>query len=119
MTRILVVEDDFLLALDMTDVLEDLGYEIIGPVMNLDAGIKIARSEKMDFALLDVNLGNGLTSAPIAAILRERCVNFTFVTAYTRAQIGYAHDNERILSKPVSHDDLKTELGRVDKRLQP
>lgn len=73
--RVLVVEDEMLIALNLTDMLEDEGA-LASYASSLDKGLKIAETEELDLAILDVTLGKGVTCAPIAAALRERGVPF-------------------------------------------
>lgn len=79
--RILVVEDELMLAMALEAVLRDLGCEIVGPVSNIDAALAAAQQERLDGALLDMNL-RGRCSAPVAEALAERSVPFIVVTGY-------------------------------------
>lgn len=98
--RILIVEDEVIVALDFSDIVADLGYEVVGPALSLEQGLELAASNPIDCALLDVNLGSGATSEPIATILRAAGTRVAFVTAYTREQIAFARDDELVLHKP-------------------
>ena len=87
--KILVVEDNFLVADVLCEGLRDIGCEIVGPAPNLERGTKLVDAigdEHLDGALLDVNLGDGF-SFPIAAKLRERGVPFIFLTGYDDRRI--------------------------------
>ena len=77
--RILVVEDEYLIADDIAMTLEDLGYDVVGPVSTLAA----VRTEALDAALLDANL-DGVSSAAIAAELNAHTVPFVVVTRLWR-----------------------------------
>ncbi|WP_338503574.1 response regulator [Sphingomonas kaistensis] len=55
--EIFIVEDDTIVALDMADLLERLGFEVVGPAVHQEQAIEIARTDKFDAAFLDVNLG--------------------------------------------------------------
>ncbi|OBX17938.1 hypothetical protein A9995_14165 [Erythrobacter sp. QSSC1-22B] len=98
--RVLIVEDEVILALDFSDAVAELGYHIIGPALSLDEGMRLARSESIDCALLDVNLGHGQTSQPIAEALRQQGVRLAFLTAYDREQIAFANEDETVMRKP-------------------
>lgn len=113
--RVLIVEDEVILALDFSDAVAELGYEVVGPALTLDQGLELARTEPVDCALLDVNLGRGLTSQPIAETLRCKDVRVAFVTAYNRDTIRFARDDEAILGKPPS----QTALSRLLEVLCP
>jgi DNA-binding response OmpR family regulator len=79
--RILVVEDNFLVAETIAQALKDWGYIVVGPASNLASGLTLAREAEIDGALLDVNLG-GRYCFPIAIALRDRHVPFMFLTGY-------------------------------------
>lgn len=109
--RILVIEDEFLVAEHISFTLESLGYEVVGPVPTIDAAIALIGSEAFDCALLDANLG-GKSSAPIAAELVTRSIPFVVVTGYGHFKLATA-DLEaapRVI-KPFSTDDLAAKLA--------
>lgn len=60
--RILVVEDNFVMALDLSQMVEELGGAVVGPVGRLDEGMALAQSNDIDGAILDVDLGGANTS---------------------------------------------------------
>jgi CheY-like chemotaxis protein len=80
--RILVVEDVFLLADELSELLERFGCEVIGPAGQLEDGLRRATAESLDGALLDVNLSNTKTSFPIARELAGRGIPFIFLSGY-------------------------------------
>ena len=104
--RVLIVEDEVILALDFGDAVAELGYEVVGPALSLDEALKLAACEELDCALLDVNLGRGLTSRPVAEALRDKQVRIAFVTAYNREYVDFALPDETIVNKPPSHATL-------------
>ncbi|EFL88835.1 response regulator [Ahrensia sp. R2A130] len=108
--RIFIVEDEVMLAFEMSDTLEDLGFEVVGPSIHLEEAKTVAENEDIDVAILDVNLGGNKTSKPIADTLRERGIPFAFVTAYDRDQINFDTTNERVVKKPVSTAKLLSVL---------
>ena len=85
--RILVVEDEFLVADHIATTLEDLGYVVVGPVATVADALAIIASEPIDGALLDANL-DGTSSAPIADMLNARDVPFVVCTGYGMLQLG-------------------------------
>ena len=111
--RIFIVEDEVMVAFEMTDTLEDLGFEVVGPSVHLDDAKEKAREGEFDVAFLDVNLGAGKTSRPVADILREREIPFVFITAYNPDQITFLDDKDEVVRKPVSSDKLLTALRPV------
>lgn len=80
--RVLVVEDEFLVALGLEDNLRSLGYTVVGPISSLSAAMIAAARERVDAAILDVNLG-GEAVYPAAAILADRGIPFIFCSGYT------------------------------------
>lgn len=85
--RVLVVEDEILLAMELVDELEELGAIPVGPIQNLEAAMAAVHEHHFDAAMLDVDL-NGSLSLPIANALQERGTPFLFVTgndAFVRA----------------------------------
>ena len=96
--RILVVEDEPLLAMLLEDVLGEHGARVVGPAFNLAQGLSLAESAEIDGAILDINLG-GQESYPIANVLHARAVPFLFATAYAHDDNPYA-DRAPLLLKP-------------------
>jgi DNA-binding response OmpR family regulator len=79
--KILLVEDNALVAETIAEALTDSGYEVIGPAPTLSAGLELAADTNLDGALLDVDLA-GRYCFPIAVMLAERNVPFLFLTGY-------------------------------------
>lgn len=108
--RILLVEDEFLVA-DMAEgLLQDMGAEVIGPAYNLQEGLALAAREAIHGAVLDVNL-NGERSDPIGNVLQERGVPFMYVTGYGAA--GVAHADVPVLDKPYDSHRLRATLTQM------
>ncbi len=118
--RVLIVEDDALIAMGFAAVLEDLGHAIIGPVPDAEAALAIAARTKLDCALVDVRLGGGMDGVDLALALRARHdLPALFVSgtldAETRARAAAAKPIAH-LSKPVAPEEidrhLRTAFGR-------
>lgn len=104
--RILVVEDNFMLAEVTKGLLEDIGCHVVGPVGRLDEGLVCARAEALDGAILDINL-HGELSFGIAEILSDRGVPFLFMTGYQdRSMVPPALRSAPRLDKPVPDERL-------------
>lgn len=103
--RALVVEDHYLLAADIADALTDVGVEVVGPAPNLDQGLALASAERLDAAVLDIDLG-GSFSYPVAEELRRRGVPFVFATAFTTEQLPEAFRAAPRIEKPFSPRQL-------------
>ncbi len=112
-SRILVVEDEVFVAFEMNDILTDLGFEVVGPALKLEDAEELARTADVHAAFLDVNLGDGKTSEPVAQILRERGVPFVFISAYTKDQITFCTSDDRVLEKPVTSGKIVETLRAV------
>jgi two-component SAPR family response regulator len=110
--RILVVEDEFLVSLDLEAMLRELGGEVIGPFASLVRATAVARAELLDVALLDVNVGGRLVT-PVADALAERAIPFVFCTGYDAASLPGPHAAVPILMKPCQAQQLKEALLSV------
>ena len=108
--RVLVVEDTLLVADVLADELRDAGCEVVGPVSRLQAAMRVAREERLDGALLDVNLA-GERSFPIAAILGERGIPFIFLTGYAEDAILPEFRASPCLMKPFRAEDMIRLVG--------
>jgi CheY-like chemotaxis protein len=107
--RILVVEDEPIVAISLQDMLEELGYSVVGPAFRLAAALALAESEAFDVAILDVNMGDG-ESYPVAALLRARGVPYVFATGYGREGLEPGHDQIPVLRKPYHESQLAAAL---------
>ncbi|HEX8056931.1 MAG TPA: response regulator [Novosphingobium sp.] len=103
--RILVVEDEPLLAMDIAGQLEDAGAQVIGPAGNASAALSLIEQYRFDAALLDANLG-GHPVDEIAASLARKNIPFAFVSGYGRESLPRTFDDARLLSKPFDPDHL-------------
>lgn len=80
--RILIVEDSFLAAQALGDVVRDLGYEIAGTTPSVAGGLRVLEQEAIDAAIVDINLG-GRPSFPVCTALQARKIPFLFVSGYS------------------------------------
>jgi DNA-binding response OmpR family regulator len=99
MARVLVLEDEPLIAMMMEDWLRELGHEPIGPVGSVSEALFLIESTRLDAALLDVAVA-GETSYGVAERLRADNVPFAFVTGRGAVQGSEAARNPPILAKP-------------------
>jgi DNA-binding response OmpR family regulator len=97
--RFLVVEDEFLVALEMETILAGAGFEIVGPAGTRSAALQLIADREFDAALVDCNL-NGQSSHDIAEKLSGNGVPFAFVTGYERNRLPPAFEHAPILNKP-------------------
>lgn len=111
--KILVVEDEMLLALDLQMFLEDLGCTVLGPVPTAKRALEILSDHRPDAATLDMNL-NGETSAPVALALREKDIPYVVISGYsTPPEADAALHNAPHLAKPISNEMLLDELSAL------
>jgi CheY-like chemotaxis protein len=110
--RVLLVEDEMMVALLLETVLIDLGHQVVGPVARLERGLEVVEREAIDLAVLDVNI-DGREVYPIAAALEARDIPFIFTTGYGSDGLHPAYRNRPVLQKPYRSDDLKAAIGRV------
>jgi CheY-like chemotaxis protein len=110
--RVLVVEDDYVIALDLATALLELGVQVIGPVSTTDEALQLVRerSEELDAAILDINLGSH-TVYPVADALRERAVPFVFATGYDGWSIPETYRDVARCSKPIDPVEVMRHLG--------
>jgi CheY-like chemotaxis protein len=105
--RVLVVEDETIIAMLIEDMLLDLGHEVTGVAQTLPAALAMieARAGAFDLAILDINLG-GQQSFPAARRLIELGVPFMFATGYGSLGLQAPFDTVFTLKKPFQQDDL-------------
>jgi CheY-like chemotaxis protein len=109
--RILVVEDEAIIAEMVADMLLDLGACVIGPAFSLGTAEKLAEAGAIDGAVLDVNLRSQRVDT-VAAILRERTVPIVFATGNGDMIADLACDAP-VLEKPYTQDKLGAALSRA------
>lgn len=115
-TCVLVVEDSGLVAMELDDGLREAGYQVVGPARDLRSVDKLTRQEKIDVALLDVDLG-GVKSFPAARELRARGVPFAFLSAYSGKEILPADFRyQPFIEKPVRKEALVSIVSELMER---
>jgi CheY-like chemotaxis protein len=107
--RILVIEDEAMVAMLIEDTLADMGCEVIGVASRFNDALEKARSLSFDVAILDVNL-SGCQTFPIAEELGERGSRFVFATGYGAASLPASLQQVPILQKPFQQRDLERAL---------
>jgi DNA-binding response OmpR family regulator len=103
--RVLVVEDEALLAMTMEDMLADLKCELVGPAGRIAVAVDLAGTELLDGALLDVNVG-GAQVFPVAQKLHGRGIPFIFVSGYGPETLPAEWRDRPMLRKPFAGSDL-------------
>jgi CheY-like chemotaxis protein len=110
--RILIVEDEMLVAMNIEDMLLDLGHEVAGIASRLAPALALAKDADIDAAILDVNLA-GEQSFPVAELLDERGIPFLFATGYGLQGIEERYRSRTVLQKPFRAIDLRDALAAL------
>jgi DNA-binding response OmpR family regulator len=113
--RVLVVEDESLVAMMVEDILADLGHDIVGIAGRLDQAIRLAGELTIDFAVLDLNL-NGERTDPVAATLRSRGIPFVFATGYGTAGVNEMWSGVPVVQKPFQPSELAAAINTALRR---
>ncbi|MGK9230116.1 response regulator [Inquilinus limosus] len=113
--RVLIVEDDTWIAAMLEDIVRSAGLEVVGPVGTLREAVRIASSEQLDAALLDIGLGRTEVYAA-ADVLDERNIPFAFVTAKSEAEIELLHRGRPVWTKPILQQQITRGLKDLIER---
>jgi len=108
--RVLVVEDEGLVAMMIERMLETLGCEVAWSVARISQALEIAATAEIDFAVLDVNV-DGEPIFPVAEVLRERRIPFLFSTGYGASGLPGEFSGHQVLGKPFSEDELRQKMA--------
>lgn len=104
--RALVVEDEALIAMHLGGLLEEMGLDVVGPFAKAELALDRLQHMAPDVAVLDVNLGSGGTSFPVARALIGAGVPFVFLTGYGQAGVRDEFPGVPVLTKPVNEIEL-------------
>ena len=107
--RVLLVEDDSLVAMLVEDMLDELGYAFAGNPGNVAEALTAVKTAEYDVAILDVNLA-GERVFPVADALMGAGRSFIFATGYGPAEIPDAYRRWPVAAKPFRLDDLETAI---------
>lgn len=108
--RILIVEDEVIIGMMATDMLEDLGATVVGPALNVAQGVAMAESEQADVALVDINL-DGTRSDPVVEVLARRDIPVIFTTGYGKG--AASGEGQMVLEKPYTAEALARALEKA------
>jgi CheY-like chemotaxis protein len=106
--RVLVVEDEFLIALDLGSILDALGCVVLGPAATVAEALRLLAADPPDAALLDLNL-NGTRTTPVALALAAGGVPFATVSAYT-SRPEPVFDGVPAVAKPFAPERVRDAL---------
>ena len=107
--RVLLVEDEPLVAMLLEDQLAELGCVVAATAVTVPDALDKVAATAFDIAILDVNL-NGAQSYPVAELLRDRKIPFVFSTGYGEVGVPQSLRVAPILAKPFTEEDLKQAL---------
>jgi CheY-like chemotaxis protein len=109
--RVLVVEDEFMIGLDISEQLAEAGFQVVGPALSVAKAVRLVAEPGCDVAVLDVNLGSE-TSGPIARKLRASGTPFVVVTGYSADNLPPWFHDAIIVTKPYRIADLVSALRK-------
>ncbi|HXJ02093.1 MAG TPA: response regulator [Micropepsaceae bacterium] len=110
--RILIVEDEMLVAMMIEDALVDLGLEVAGTAGTIEEALAAASGDDFDCAILDVHL-HGKPVYPVADALAARGVPFIFATGYGQSGLAARYRGRPSLPKPFTGQDLERVLAAL------
>jgi len=110
--RVLIVEDEPLIAMFIEDTLIEMGHEVGLVATRLDDALRAAETGTFGFAIIDLNL-DGAPTYPVADILKARGIPFVFATGFGAAGLDPAHVGAAALQKPFTQAELQAALARA------
>ena len=113
MGRVLVVEDEFLVALELSRIVERAGYSVVGPAESVDATRKVLAQQKVDLALLDINLRGEF---PVAEYLEVTGLPYIFVTGNSPSSLPAEYRHRPLVQKPYNSELL---LALIEEHVAP
>lgn len=111
--RVLVVEDEPLLAMLLEESLSDLGHDPVGAVATVTQAMAVLDAETVDCALLDFSLGGTENSVAIAERLRLAGIPFCYLSGHSSLDTGSGAPDAPMMTKPVSMRDLERALDHM------
>ena len=106
---VLAVEDEAVIALELENMLEDMGYDVIGPAANVEAALALLRSASPDAAVVDANLA-GKSARPILEALQKDGIPLVLASGYEELELRNLGLEAPLVRKPYSAKDLSTAL---------
>ena len=110
--KVLVVEDEMMIAMLIEDMLDELGCKLVGPATNVPRALELIGKERVEVAVLDLNL-DGKDTYAIADALRQKNVPFIFATGYGSTGMRPEYGDRPVLQKPFQAKDLETALAEA------
>jgi CheY-like chemotaxis protein len=110
--KILVVEDEMMIAMLIEDMLDEFGCKLVGPATNVPRALELIARENVEIAVLDLNL-DGQNTYAIADALQQKNVPFIFATGYGSTGLRQEYGNRPVLQKPFQARDLENALAEA------
>jgi CheY-like chemotaxis protein len=114
--RVLIVEDEAVIAMALEMFLEELGAQVVATAGNVQDALQKATSEDFDLAFVDINL-HGQKAHVLPGVLERRRKPFAFVTGYGEQGVLEAHADAPVVAKPFSRAAISTALETLKSRL--
>ncbi len=115
--RILVVEDEAIIAMDLEMMLQDEGCTVVGPVASVAAALQKLLDEDIDCAFLDINLGHEQVF-PVADALARQGIPFALLSGHSKAVLPPEHVGRPALAKPYLKRDVLKVLEQVQGQIR-
>ncbi|WP_407316060.1 response regulator [Pseudomonas sp. nanlin1] len=110
--RVLIIEDETLVAMLLEDMLDELGYAIVAHASGLPEALALASTGQYEMAVLDINIIGG-NSFPVAAVLDQRGIPFIFCSGYGQRAVPEAWAHHQCVGKPFTIAQLSTALEKL------
>lgn len=110
--RVLIVEDEPLIAMQLESLIHELGFIVVGPARDLESARKLLEDEEVDSAILDILL-DGQSSLPIADELARSGRPWIFTTGFTSPDLESRYPGVPLVNKPFSFDHLAELVARM------
>jgi len=111
--RVLIVEDEPIVSLDIESTLRSAGYQVIGTAGSVSRALKLLGNSQCDLVVLDMNLG-GESAEPVAEELQQRGITYICLTGYATYRLPAGSQDVPVLLKPFEPDKL---LAMIDTAL--
>ncbi len=105
-SSVLVLEDDKTIGRMLSELLEEAGYQVVGPAASVERALVLVGEHGIDAALLDIDLGSTGLSFDLAAMLQAQRLPFAFLTAYPARLMPIPFRDALRVEKPFSHDQV-------------
>jgi CheY-like chemotaxis protein len=114
--RVLVIEDEGIVAMLLEDMLSELGHQVVATIGNIEQATDMVGKASIDLAILDVNL-NGHHTYCLAETLTSRGIPFLFATGYGSSGLRSEWRQANVLQKPFTERELARAIGRIVENL--